>query len=630
MLCLVFFLGGCARGQAQSTIVCHQGETSSYGQIIAQALPSYTVIAEQEGHSVFAYLQEGNEVEAFAVQAIPALEHGLAGHWYPHYLATVVIAVDRDITDARIDGWSDLTAADDIIGYADHNQYNPFLLSAIAYGLEGAGFTLKKATGLLGQLHSEGRLALQGFDAPIVICYDYQAAALLKGGRNIEIIIPSEGTLTYQRGLLSGTELLFSGDIASLLLAAGFRLPDGRCDAALYPARADYKQAALVANHVHLNTVAQDVNHLFRRQVLHTRLYSSANGREHQFFVLLYMILVVVWTASALHRAMQNDVRRAVLATGVILLGWITLRLIKYQLAEALVLNRYLWYGFYLFQLALPLVLLWLAWVIDKPDAGAKPATWLRLMSAINGLLMALVLTNDLHNWAFRLDLSNPNWSHEYGYGIVFFSVTAAWSIQLIIAVTILIIKSRQAPRKGGLVLPLLFSALLILYAIGYIMRVPLAWDSDYTMVVGLFALLFMEVCMRSGVLPVNTKYARLFNHSPLNMQIIDGAGRPALASATAAQVDGAALQSALKSYPQPLEQDENTLLFATGITGGYALWREDISSINQLHAQIGESVRKLKLANALLAEEERIKRDLDEETAHIQLMTQLEQEIAG
>ncbi|MGI5848523.1 MAG: hypothetical protein ACOX8Q_00395, partial [Christensenellales bacterium] len=477
MLCLVFLsLSGCARSNAQNTIICNNNKNSSYPEIISKILPSYTVITEQSSRTAFSFLNAGNEVAAFDAQAIPALENGIAGYWYPHYLATVVIAVDRDKTDAWIESWSDLSATDDIIAYSDLYPDNHLLIGAIAYGLEGDGFTLKKVADLLEALHSKNRLALNTFDVPIVICYDYQAAALIKSGRNMQVIIPSEGTLTYQKGLLSGAELAFTDDIEPLLLSSGFRLPDGRCDDRLYPAHAEYKNAAAVIDYDHFNTVLQDSSRVFRRSVLHTRLYTSADTREHQFFVLVYMVLVIIWTASVFRRAMQKDVQRVALVTGIILLGWIIVRLIKYQVEGAELLNRYLWYGFYLFQLALPLVLLWLAWAIDKPDGRSSFPKWMRAMAAVNGTLMALVFTNDLHNWVFRLDLTNPNWASEYKYGIGFFLVTAAWVIPLITAIIMLIVKSRQTPRTSGFVFPLVFCTLLILYGMGYITRVPIAW----------------------------------------------------------------------------------------------------------------------------------------------------------
>lgn len=629
MLCLICLsLSGCTRGNTQSTVICNNDENSSYLEVISKALPSYTVTIEKRNHTMFSSLNAGNEVEVFNVQAMPALESGVATHWYPHYLATVIIAVDRDRTDARIDGWNDLPAAGEAIGYLDHYPDRHLLMGAIAYGLEGEDFTLKKAADLLETLYVENRLALKAFDAPIVICYDYQVASLIKNGRNMEIVLPNEGTLTYQKGLLSNMEIFFSGDVESLLLSGGFRLMDGRCDDALYADAADYKRAAVVTDYDRLNTAFQDVPRVFRRDVQHIHLYTSADGREHQLFALVYMALIVIWTASVISRAMQKNVRRAVLLMGIILLCWITVRLIKYQTITSTTFNRYLWFSYYIFQLALPVALLWLAWVIDRPNAQLRSPKWLRTMAVVNGLLIALVFTNDLHNWVFQVDLNITDWASEYVYGIAFYFVTAVWVIQLIAGIVILIIKTRKTPRKRGFVFILTFCGLLFLYSFGYITRIPVAWESDYTLITGLFTLSFLEVCMRTGIVSVNTKYTRLFTHSPLNMQIIDNAGTASLSSATAAQIDHELLRCALASYPLPIEQDENTVLFATEIIGGTALWQEDISNLNRLHMEIEESVQKLTAANAILDEEEKVRRAHYEEIAKMQLMTQLEDEI--
>lgn len=629
-LCLLFlFLGGCAPAGAQRAIVCDSGENSLYSEIISKVLPSFRVIADQGSRTPFSLLEAGHVAEAFDAQAVSALEGGLAGYWYPHYLATAVIAVDRDRTGAPIGSWTDLLSVKESVGYSDEYPDGHFLMAALAYGLEGENFTLKKAAGLLRTLHTEKRLALRTVDAPIVICYDYQAAALIRSGRNMEVIVPHEGTLTYRKGLLSGRELHFAGHAEPLLLSAGFRLPGGNCNAALYPAAADYGNAAAVADYAHLNSVLQDVTRVFQRRVLHNCFYCSADSREHQLFALLYIIILVIWTASMIRRAMQKGVLRAALATGIILLGWITLRLIKYQLVKTEMLTRHLWYSYYLFQLALPLALLWLAWAIDKPEDRLVFPRWLALPAAINGMLAAVILTNDLHNWVFRLDPGSPNWPTEYTYGPAFFLLSAVWVAQIIIIFAVLAVKSRRNLRKGAFVFPLVFCTLLSLYAAGYIMRVPIAWESSYTMVIGLFTLLFFEVFMRTGLVPVNTKYARLFAHSPLKMQIIDGAGAVALSSAAAGAVERSLLQSALASYPLPAEQDRDTLLFATAIVGGSALWQEDISSLNRLHGEVEESVRSLAAANTVLAGEKKIRQALAEERAKTQLMVQLENEIA-
>lgn len=340
---------------------------------------------------------------------------------------------------------------------------------------------------------------------------------------------------------------------------------------------------------------------------LFTPLLSSAN------YTLLYIILIVIWTSSVIRRAMQKSIRRAVLLMGIILLGWITVRLLKYQMPLG-ILNRYFWYGYYLFLLALLLVLLWLAWVIDQPEDKAKPPKWsVILAAAVGGVLAVLVFTNDLHHWVFRLDLSKPNWHTDYNYGPGYYLVMVICVATALAALAMMLIKSKRNPRKSRVAFPLALCALLAAYGAGFLLHIPLVWTSDVTMVYGLFALLFLETSIRAGMIPVNSKYKQLFTHSPLAMQIIDHNGDTVLFSASA-----------------PLRRDDDALLFAVPIAGGQALWQEDISALNRLHREVEASVRKLTAANTLLAKEERVKRAIEEENARTHIMSQLEAEIAA
>lgn len=632
LLCLISIaLSGCVQDRANDhSIVCLKSEYGAYPDALPRALPAYSVVVTQGNDGIaFPSLEEGNIAEAFDAQALPALHKGVADYWYPHYLATAVIAVNRDETDVEIGGWRDLPAAgEDVYVYHDTYINRQMLIPAIAYGLEGESFTLSSAAALLDELDAMDRFVEDAGSAPVIICYDYQAAAMIKSGRNIEIIVPGEGTLSYAKGLLSHDEIIVDGELDALLLAAGYRLAGGRCDEPL--AALDYGSAHEIQDYEHFNAITQSITRVLRRDVLHTRLYNSADALEHQFFALLYIILVVSWVASFIHRSTQKGVRRAALLTGIILLGWMIVRLVKYQLIVNTIFNRYLWYGFYLFQLSLPLVLLWLAWAIDQSEDLPPTPKWLRAAVASNAALLLLVFTNDLHNWVFRLDLSNPFWASDYGYGIGYYFVLAGSILPLLAAIGIMLTKNWRNPRKRGFLYPLAFVLLLAIYGYGYITRIPFMWQSDFTMMIGLFTLLFVEACLRSGMIPVNTKYAALFTHSPLHMQIIDSAGNVALRSASALQCDHDLLTCAIKSHPKPILQDENTFLFAAEIAGGTVLWQEDITALNHLRAEVEESVRKLTATNAVLAEEEKIKRAMDEENAKTQLMTQLEDEIAG
>ncbi|MDR1664913.1 MAG: hypothetical protein LBR83_08355 [Clostridiales bacterium] len=634
-LCIAIglFSAGCARNASGSDnktgrlVILNHDEYSPYPEAVSKMLPGYT--AERASGMIFRRLREGTASEAFAAQAVSALETGAAKHWYPQYLATAVIAADRDKTDADIRGWRDLATADEAIGYTDFPQFhNEMLLAAVSYGLEGENFSLKSAAKLLGAINDEGRLKRGDFDAPVLICFDYSAADLIKKGRNLEIILPEEGTLSYEKGLLSNEPLSFTGNVSELLRSNGFRLLDGTRDPALYPDTLDYGKASGVKDYNHLNDVVLDATRVLRRDVLHVRLYSSADGREHQYWVLHFIVLLVIWVASIIHRAVQKCVRSAALLAGLILFGWVAARLIKYQLEPAGLFNlTFLWYSYYLFQLALPLLILWLAWAIDKPE-GSKPPKRLCAIFAVNGVLAALVQSNNLHNWVFRIGAVIQGVTLEYTYGVAFYIVQAGCWLPLISGIFMMLRKSGGSMRKRGAVFPVALFILLGLYVAGYAARVPVAWESDVTMVIAAFTLLFFEASIRSGLIPVNSKYNTLFDHSTLSLQIADRSGVVIRASAAADNQIAGTVAAALDAYPAPARLDENVLCFASPITGGYAVWREDITGLNRLHKEVAESVAKQEAANRLLAEEEQLKRSIQDEKEKARLSAQLEKEI--
>jgi len=628
LLCLILFsLIGCTSQEqgVGSVVFVFDDKHNSYDNVAAQMLPAYTI--SKINHPIPTLNEGAAAVEVFNNQALPALEYGVAVYWYPQYLATVIIAVDRDMTDAIVTGWSDLPNAGETVGFVGLLSVE-MVFAAVAYGLDGESFSLRGAAELLAGLRAKGLFAFDSYDQPIVICYDYQAAAMIREGRNLEVVVPREGTLTYERGLLSNVPLSFTGDVDSLLISAGLRLLDGHCDSILYPSAAAYENAHTIKDYEHLNSVCQDGVRTLRRTVLLSRLYSSADGKEHQLFALLYMVLIVVWLSTVMHRAIQKSVRQSALLTAVILVVWLTLRMVKYQIEDP-TLGRYLWYSYYLFQLALPIVALYLAWGIDR-HGDMSPPKWLRAIAAVSGALVLLTFTNDLHSFVLQIDLSNLNWSEEYGYGFAFWIIQTTCFLSFAAAVVVMLAKSVRNPHKKGLVFPIVFIALLTLYGIGYLTRVPIAWESDFTMVAGVFALLLFESAVRTGMIPVNTKYTVFFTHSPLAMRITDSAGKSVLSSASEIIYDDGTLARALASYPLPVHPDENTLLYATGIAGGNALWQEDITGLNQLHAEIEESIRSLTAANSFLAEEEKIKRAIAEETEKTRLMTEFEAEVFG
>jgi len=238
------------------------------------------------------------------------------------------------------------------------------------------------------------------------------------------------------------------------------------------------------------------------------------------------------------------------------------------------------------------------------------------------------VLTNDFHRLAFDMDISGTLWDYEYSYGPVFYISAAAIFLQFLLSQIIMVQKSRQSPRKGGYLFLIALYLLTVLFCAACAMRLPIAFNSDITVVAGVFTMLYMEACAGLGFMPVNRNYRRFFTHSPNNMQILTSAGDTALASASSAPPDASVWKGFCENPDEPQAAGENELLFAGRINGGMVVWREDISSINRLLGEINISTEQPRRTNALLEQKSVIRGRLVASQARISLFSALETEI--
>lgn len=617
VLCSGFF-SGCT-GSPENMLYASSG----LGSAISPLSPEYK--AAEHNMAALDALNAGAVIEAYDVQA-----QNNAAYFYPLTLETVVIAIDRSRTDIVITSWSDLSVSDvcvNIRGSSSDLVVEGYLaLAAVCYGLDGDSFHLDSIVELLEPLHEKQLLVFDETKTPIHICFDSEAAARIKNGENLEIVIPAEGTLTYTRGLLSKTPLTLPDNTEQALLDAGLRLTDGRCDADSYPPAEAYAPAASLTDYSQLMHAMQKWDSVLRRDIRHTHLFRSADGWEHILFPAIFLVAVVLWVASMIRRSQQKEIVRILTATGILITCWIVCRVIKYQIYGETVFGQYLWYIFYLFQGLLPLLLLRIASLIGVGEGEKQMPKWLRGIGALNAALIALVLTNNLHGLVFRLPVSG--WSGDYSYGIVYFVFTVITVLEVIGSIILLFARLKHSPRRYGFVFPLIVVGALIAFIAGYSARIPFFFDSDLTLMMCAFALLFIELCIRTGQIPVNSRYRGLFQSAELNLQITGAGGESILRSKDAEPIDAMTWRR-LKESDAPIHADDNTLLLQNRISGGYAVWLEDITSINALKAELEAANKNLMSANDTLAGIAQAKEQAARLKTRTELYEYLERDIA-
>jgi hypothetical protein len=620
LLALTVWLSGCSAFRQGEAVVSDK-TPEIYAGALRVILPGTQVI--RSAAVPFDALRAGSAVWTSDSVAVPAMEAGAAKYWYPLVSSTMVIAVDRGAGAAKISGWRDLENAGLTVG-VPREMDDRLVMAAMSFGLEGEDYTLGSTGRLLSSLAGRGLLRLNSSDAQALLCSDDYAAALCAAGRDFEIIVPKEGTFTYELGLLCRDPLALPENAGQRLLAQGFRLDDGRCGSEAYPAAEAYAPAAAPDDFRHLSSVCEGVTAMLLRHVFHRRIFSSANQVEHILFATIFCMITVAWVSVTMRRAMQESVRRGAMHTALLLVGWTLVRLVKYQLPDSPVLTSYLWYAFYFFMLSLPLVMLRIALETDAGGGTGSLPAWFSAVEAANAALFLLTFTNNFHHLVFRFDFSDPFWSDRYTYTAAYYVIYAAIAAELSAAMEMLLAKSRRSPRKAAPAMPILVFALYVAYSVGYFLRVPIAVDSDFTVVSGLLTVLFFEALIQAGLVPVNSMYVFFFRSSTLNLQIVDNSGKPVLSAGPPPTPERMARLAAGQS---PIPGDGDTMLYADRITGGLAVWQEDLSVLNALGAQLQETQRRLCQTNAILAREEAAGKRLMTAEEHEALFARLEQE---
>lgn len=606
LLCLL--LTGCSAEASGGQLISAAEGSGAYSEALLPFLPGYALRDGED--TLYAEVSRGNAVACFDVQAIPAMDRGVGRYWYPHVSATVVLAVDRTRTDAVITGWNSLRESRVPVGMSSFSVVrNMLAIGAMSYGLNPKEPTKGDALDFLEQLCQNGGFELDGSDAPILICLDYEAAAWNRSGGTYEIIVPVEGTLTYRMGLLSDTPLTLEPGLDETLLSAGLPLADGERPTD-FPG--DYRSARTLSEEDYgwFLELTGDISRDLRRQVLHIRRYTTADLREHILSALFLATAILLWKGTVSHRMIRRDVRRVVGVMGWLMVGWLLLRLFKYQLTADGLLCRMCWYGYYIFQLALPVTLLYLAVILDHPEGEKKPLRPLWPPLACYALSVLLVLTNDLHQLVFRFDPAG-DWASDYRYGPGYWGVMALSLLFLARAVWKLLHRGRYSPYWAGRVVPLLFCAGLLAYITAYIRRVPLAWESDLTVNICVLSALFFESALHAGFIPVNLQYQRLFTATPIGLTLLDEQGRTVLSSRGAPPVSRSIWRRISMDMAHPLLRDSDTQLHAVPIHGGMAVWQEDLSQLNRLRREILAVQARLEAVNALLREEGDVKKRL-------------------
>lgn len=327
-----------------------------------------------------------------------------------------------------------------------------------------------------------------------------------------------------------------------------------------------------------------------------------------QFPILLqmgYSILVLYWICVNRYRIVDKSLGRLLQAISCCLILYYLSVSLKYYSTEDSFVNRLPWYFSYIPLLMVTVFSMFTAGRIGKREEE-EHFKFYRLLYFGPGVMGFLFLTNDIHNLAFRFH-EEKVWTGVYFQGPLYYAMVF-WVIACLCIIPIIVYtkcKNRAIRRKIWVpFMPLLFGlAYFILYDRFYLFRkMFLTVDFFSLMIVG-----FWEGCIFTGLIPSNTGYRSIFSFSSANAFITDEKKNIVYCSEQVAEFPIEVLQ--MRAEEQFI-LDENTLLKATPIHGGYVYWQEDLTKLNSLKEELADIRNMIAEENDLLKAEQELGED--------------------
>ena len=338
---------------------------------------------------------------------------------------------------------------------------------------------------------------------------------------------------------------------------------------------------------------------------------------------VIQISLVITWCESVRRRIINKPVRNYLVAVGVLLACWLTLRTCKWEfIAEnGTHLGRYLWYAYYVPMVFVPLLGVFIIDHIGKAEDYKAPG-WMKLAYIPAAFLITAVFTNDLHNLVFSFPNGYANSESDCVYHILYY-VLMAWFILLGIYFVVMLIKKSRVPgSKSFQKLPAVILGISIIFWIMYCMHIV---GGDLAAIDCIMIIALLESAIQSGLIPSNTNYYELFRSSTVSAQIVNADYQPCMVSGTATVLTEDVMRSA---EAEPVDLGD-TILHSKAITGGRVLWQDDVKQINDLIEQLRDTQERLGESNELLKAELELKENRARTEEKSRLYDRIAKEVA-
>lgn len=326
----------------------------------------------------------------------------------------------------------------------------------------------------------------------------------------------------------------------------------------------------------------------------------------------LYLLLFALWGYSLDRRIIQTQALHCMRLTAALMLVWLVLRTLKYEVVTDITVARYIWYLYYLPMLFIPLFGVYIALSLGKSEEYRLTGRIVAL-AAIPAILFSLVITNDLHQQMFAFNSGIPGRPDNYSYHHRYlYFICLGWMVACMIFSLICLLKKSRIKNGGKKpLMPFIIGCITILYGILYLTGLSAVrwWFGDMNVMFCLLYAAIYESCIRCRMIQSNTGYVELFEAATLAAVITDRSGNAVIRS-RAADEDMICPQDGTQ-----IIRPDGTRISSAPINGGYVVWKDNVRPLTELRAQLSENKAQIKNNKEKLQEAYLIQKKLHELT---------------
>ncbi len=315
----------------------------------------------------------------------------------------------------------------------------------------------------------------------------------------------------------------------------------------------------------------------------------------HHLPAFSYLTLILLWAITVRRRVINPDVRYRMLMGCAFMVMLFFLRMCKFSyFPDDDIINEYLWYGYSLPLTAIPLFMFMATLYIEPVRDMRKMRIIESILLIVDAVLVAVVMTNAYHSWVYKITVHpDKEYTHEW-----FYYVVTAWRALLTVGILIVVFKkcSLSAARRKWYIpaisIAISCSLLTWYYINGGAPKIAGHKLFQLQEALCIPFIIAFESIIQIGMIPANSGYRRLFDHSGINACIYDMNDNPAVVS--------------IDFTKDAIDADHR--INREDVPGGYVTWVDDLTIINRLNREIEEVTEELSGENDLIRQENEIR----------------------